>query len=300
MGRVIDLELDLPLTQENVAARQNKPALYLAEMGMAAGLTLTPGGTATLEKPNSQSPREAFSTQDNFTMSLPDFEKQLEEAGIARGLIDAGSAERTAQIIKAYPDKFIGAASFSPFDEMKAVRDLEKAVRECGIKFYTTNHFLYGLRANDKRFYPLYSKAVELGLPVMTCSAKAYRYDYLVNVNEPLDVDEVAISFPEMKLVAGLNGCRTIQEAIALAKRHENLFFSTTGLMPDYLRTPGQGWDILMNFTHCVLQNRLVFASGWLTNGICINDFIKDALNLPLKDAIVDKWMYSNAERLLG
>jgi len=51
---------------------------------------------------------------------------------------------------------------------LAAVRDLERAVRRRGFKALRVVPWLWTLPANDKLYYPLYVKCIELDIPFCT------------------------------------------------------------------------------------------------------------------------------------
>ena len=74
--------------------------------------------------------------------------------------------EDVAEFCRAHGPRFIGFAGADPHKGMAAVRELAFAVRELGLKGLNLQCFEHKLPINDKRFYPLYAKCIELDIPV--------------------------------------------------------------------------------------------------------------------------------------
>ena len=309
--KVIDLELDLPPDAEQLVSRLKDYLFHSQEKGMAnygnvfgvqraRALDFTPEEIKNLKKEKSPGQIEKILKQRarKALMTLPRFVEQMDEVGIEWGAVFAGDSDKTAAVVAQFPDRFIGTANINPLEGMKAVRELERAVKELGIKCFYASPFRYGIRANDRRFYPLYAKAVELDIPVFIYTTMTYRTDLPMDIGRPLYVDDVAMDFPEMRIVAGLGGWPWVPELIGLARRHQNLYISTAGHRPKYLGTPGSGWEMLMQFGNTLLQDRVVFASSWFTFALPIKQVVEEMLALPLKDSVKEKWMYKNARRL--
>lgn len=311
--KVIDLELDLPPDAEQLVARLKDYLFHSAEKGMAnyanvfgvqraRAMNFTPEEIKKMKK--EMSPAEIDKVlrkrARKAVMTLPRFVEEMDEAGIEWGAVFAGDSDKTAAVVAQFPDRFVGTANINPLEGMKAVRELERAVKELGIKCFYASPFRYGIRANDRRFYPLYTKAVELNIPVFIYTTMTYRTDLPMDIGRPLYVDDVAMDFPEMRIVAGLGGWPWVPELIGLARRHQNLYISMAGHRPKYLGTPGSGWEMLMQFGNTLLQDRVVFASSWFTFGMPIKQVVEEMLALPLKDSVKEKWMYKNARRLFG
>jgi predicted TIM-barrel fold metal-dependent hydrolase len=82
-------------------------------------------------------------------------------AGLARRANDA-----LAEKVQKYPDRFMGFASLATKDPEEAVMELERAVKELGLKGWKT-HSNYGdSYLDDKRYWPLLAKAQELDIPI--------------------------------------------------------------------------------------------------------------------------------------
>jgi hypothetical protein len=313
MVRVIDLELDLPPDADDLASRLKDYLFRSAEKGMAnygnifgaqraRALDFTPEEVREMRTRMTvvEAEKLIMARARKAVVSLPQFVRQMDEAGIEWGAVFAGDADKTARVVKRYPDRFVGTVILNPHDGMKAVRELERAVKELGIKCFYASPFRFGIRANDRRFYPLYAKAAELKIPVQIYTTMTYRTDYPMDIGRPLYVDDVAMDFPELKIVAGLGGWPWVPEVIGLARRHPNVYISTAAHRPRYFATPGSGWEMLMQYGNTLLQDRIVFASSWMTYSLPIKEVIEEMLALPLKDSVKEKWLYRNSRRLFG
>jgi predicted TIM-barrel fold metal-dependent hydrolase len=312
MSQVIDLDLDLPPTSEDEIVGQirvlmqyrgqkgvpNYLHIFGPRMARALGLTLE-----EVERMwDELSPQEFESAlrerAGGLAPSLADFVDQLKDAGVEWGLIGAGSNDKTAEIVSQFPKTFIGEAMVNPHDGMKAVRELERAIKELGLRSFYASPFRYGIRPNDKKFYPLYAKAVELGVPVFVYCTMNYRTDFPMDLAHPLCLDEVARDFPDMTIVAECGGWPWVPDMIGVARRHQNVYIDTAAHRPKYFATPGSGWEMLMQFGNTLLQDRIVFASGWSNYQMPIADVVEEMRALPLKDDVKEKWLYRNASRI--
>lgn len=313
MSNVIDLELDLPPTVEQMVDRMKEFILHRGEKGLAnyanifgpakaRALKFTPEELAQMQ--NKLAPKELDRVleerAEKMLIPLSQFVEQMDEAEVIWGAIDAGSHERTAEVVSQFPDRFVGTAIVNPHDGMKAVRELERAVKELGLKCFYASPYRFGVKANDKKFYPLYAKAVELDIPVFVYTTMTYRTDFPMDIGRPLYLDEVAMDFPEMKIVAGLGGWPWVPEMIGVARRHQNVYISTAGHRPKYFATPGSGWEMLMQFGNTLLQDRVVFASSWWTYALPIKEVIQEMRELPIKNEVKDKWLCQNALQLFN
>jgi len=326
MSKVIDLDLDLPDEEEVVRFIKmfvlnrgdrgvaNYRNIFGASKARELGLTLEELDRMADELSLKEFEDMLRERVKQVVVPLPEFVKQMDEAEVEWGIITVGGNEeiitsenndRTAEIVSQFPDRFIGQVVASPLEGMKGVRELERGVKELGLKSFLASPYHYGIRLNDKKFYPLYAKAVELDVPVFMYCTMNYRTDRPMDVGRPLYLDEVAMDFPEMTIFAGWGGgggWPWVPEMIGVARRHRNVNINTSAHRPKYLATPGSGWEMLMQFGNTLLQDQIVFASGWSNylqpaKGV-LKKVVEEMKALPLKEEVKEKWLYKNAARI--
>jgi predicted TIM-barrel fold metal-dependent hydrolase len=227
----------------------------------------------------------------------------LDEAGITRACIGTGrhaSAEHTLQLAEKHPGRFIPWARVNAGEGMAGVRRLEMLVKERGLKGLEISCFREGLRSNDKKYYPLYAKAVELAIPARVYCSMSYAADKPMDLGRPLYLDEVCRDFPELNLIAALGGWPWVPELVGIARRHQNLYVDLASHRPAHIPKPGSGWEMMLQFANTLLQDRILFASGWMTLGMRPAEVVAEFETLPIRDNVRPKWMGGNAARLLG
>jgi predicted TIM-barrel fold metal-dependent hydrolase len=233
-------------------------------------------------------------------MPLPDFVAQMDRAGVTRGLFRAANNADTAAIVRAYPDRFIGMAYISPFDGMPGVRELERLVKEEGLRALSVGSLYEGIPPNDRRFYPLYAKCVELGIPVRVYTSMNYANDRPYELAHPRHLDQICCDLPELRIVAGLSGWPWVADMVALLRRHPNLYCDTAAHRPRYFAKPGAGWEQFLQFGNTLNQDKVMVGLSWMLMGDSLETLIAEYLDLPLKDAVKEKWLHRNAERFFG
>lgn len=182
---------------------------------------------------------------------------------------------------------------------MAGVQKLEHCVKELGFRGLEVSTFRERLYANDKKYYPLYAKCVELNIPIRVYTTMNYASDRAMDLGRPIYLDEVARDFPELTIIAGLGGWPWVPELVGLARRHPTLYIDFAAHRPKYIAKPGSGFEMLLQFGNTLLQDRILFASSWMTLGLPLKQIIQETEELPLKDSVKSKWMYENAARLL-
>src|SRR5258708_2319572 len=160
----------------------------------------------------------------------------MDQGGVAVGLFAAWcgphgwmiSHEEVAAISKAYAERIVGVASANLAKPMEAVRELRHAIKELGFRALRMVPWLWNLPPNDRRYYPLYAECLELGIPF--CTQVGHTGPMRPSeTGRPIPyLDEVALDFPELVIIAGHIGYPWTHEMIALATKYENVYIDTS------------------------------------------------------------------------
>ncbi|MBW2154982.1 MAG: amidohydrolase [Deltaproteobacteria bacterium] len=310
---IIDIECDIPTREvyqaelESLEKSDDKGmANYINIFGpkWAADIGMSPAEFEKAKKAIGPVELRKMITEramDN-AMSEEEFIKALDDAGITYACIGTGrfaSIEHTAALAAKYKHKLIPWCRISPHLGMAGVRELERCVKELGIRGLEVSTFRERLYANDKKYYPLYAKCVELGIPARIYTTMNYATDRAMDLGRPIYLDEVARDFPEMTVIAGLGGWPWVPELVGLARRHQNIYIDLAAHRPKNIAKPGSGFEMLLQFGNTLLQDKILFASSWMTLGMPLKQIVEEMEKLPLRDAVRPKWMYENAARIL-
>lgn len=142
-------------------------------------------------------------------------------------------AEDVAALMRESGHRVGGLFGIDVSKGMGAVRELEIAVREHGFEGAHIHAHGYGIPLNHRDLYPVYAKCVELDVPVIIQTGhSAERMPSAMG--QPILLDDVALYFPELRIVASHTGWPWVQELIAMAWKHPNLFIGTGAHAPKY------------------------------------------------------------------
>ena len=159
----------------------------------------------------------------------------LNEANVSTALISAWVAPRNVMIsndevagfVSAGEGRLLGVGSVDLSKPMNAVREIRRCVGQLGFKAIRVLPWLWELPPTDRRFYPIYAACVELGVPF--CTQIGHTGPLMASeVGRPIYLDQVALDFPELTIVAGHIGYPWTDEAIAVATKHENVYIDTS------------------------------------------------------------------------
>ncbi|ODT32957.1 MAG: hypothetical protein ABS35_00215 [Kaistia sp. SCN 65-12] len=234
------------------------------------------------------------------------FVTMMDEAGLDKALIPAIrmmsyqtkamvwdiQEEEVAAVVSRFPGRLYGLAGFNPMEKMEGVRRVERAVRELGFKGVYVHTYGFGIPLNDRLYYPLYAKCVELGVPVsMQVGHSAERMPS--EFGRPIHMDNIALDFPELKLIGAHTGWPWTEEMIALAWKHEHVYLGIDAHHPKYLEPS------LLHFMKTRGQNKVVYGTNYpaVTHKESI-DCIRTQLGL--SDKVAEKILHGNAARVYG
>jgi predicted TIM-barrel fold metal-dependent hydrolase len=206
-------------------------------------------------------------------VSIEDYLLKMDRAGIQRSLLIAtragdlnvsGSYEipysRVAEICHRYPERFSGLAGIDPTRGMQGLRDLEHAVNELGfVGAHLYPHWV-AMPPDAARYYPYYAKCCELDIPIMMQVGQNLIYSRerrLPSVGRPIALDQVAIDFPELRLLGIHIGVPWTDEMIAMAWKHENVFIGVDAYAPKHW--PSQ----LVHFLNTYGRDKVLFGTDW-------------------------------------
>lgn len=201
------------------------------------------------------------------------------------------SNDWVAQQVKQHPDKLIGCAAVNPEKGMKAIYELERAVKELGLKGVLILPYTIRKPINDKIMYPFFAKCCELNVPVHI--QVGYTAPLLPSdVGRPIYLDEVALYFPELRILASHIGYPWTDEMIAMAWKHDNIYIDVGTHYPKYYQAQ------FLNYLNTYGQDKVLFASCFpLTD---YDRQIKELTELDLRPGPRRKFLRDNAIRLWG
>jgi len=135
-------------------------------------------------------PEEIITNAHFFSKAWGDIEaqvKMMQESGIDRAVLSYPTSDahlklgglsavariyndRVSQIIKRYPDRFIGAAVLPIGKSQEMLDELKRATEELGFKAISLASSYNGKYLDDEAFLPIYRQAQEKNLPVFVHS----------------------------------------------------------------------------------------------------------------------------------
>src|SRR5947199_335236 len=147
---------------------------------------------------------------------------------------------------------------------------------------------------------PLDDVIAALGVPLSIHTSANWTTTAVNDLGHPRHIDVVARDFPELKIVMSHAGYPWVLEAVLLAWKYPNVYLELAAHRPKYLAEPGTGWEPLLRFGQNTIADKVLFGTGWFLLGRPPVDIVAEFRALPVKPAVMDRWLGGNAARLLG
>lgn len=183
----------------------------------------------------------------------------------------------------------------SYWDLMQNPRILEELTGDPNLVGVHITPSPWGLAPNDRWYYPLYARCVDLKLKLFTYVGMPGPL-WPMSPNDPAHLDEVALAFPELVIVAHHIGDPWTDMSVRLAARHANFYICTSAWSPkaypaSLLAFMGGRWHGTRG------SEKVIFASDYPL--LDLAKTVKAARGLALDDADLRRVMYENAHGLL-
>ncbi len=218
---------------------------------------------------------------------------QMDLYGIERAMVGIdGSPSPNLEAIRRYPTRFFGSYHANPNQGMDEVRTIVRLHRDLGIKAVTG--FPSGtcpqVPIDDKRWYPIYAKCVELDLPFCCCVGVPGPRLPMAPQRVEL-IDEVCWFFPELKFVMRHGAEPWTDLAIKLMLKYPNLSYSTSAFAPRHYPR-----DII-EFANTRGGDQVMYA-GYFPMGLTLERIFRELPEVPLRDHVWPKFLRDNAIRV--
>lgn len=166
--------------------------------------------------------------------------------------------ELIAEYVAEHPEKMIGLAGADPTDD-GALEQLTEDVERLKMRGMVLSPAAAAFHPADTRAMQLYELADSLKLPVIIHTGPSWSPRSAMQYSHPSLLDEVARSFPNLKLVVARMGYPWLDETLVLLNKHPNVFADVGHL----LRRPWQAYRALIGASEFGVVDKLLFGSGF-------------------------------------
>lgn len=161
-----------------------------------------------------------------ISVTKEEFITDLDEAGINKAVVLSDkrtSPEQVSAFVKQAPDRFIGFGYVNPLNhgaEEDVLRQRQK-LDLFGLKLYPTTD---GYFADDPKAFRVYEAAVSIDMPVLLHHAGMPKPKDLMKHTNPTLIDNIACSFPNLRIVLAHLGYPRVDETLYVVRKHRNVW----------------------------------------------------------------------------
>jgi len=204
---------------------------------------------------------------DEFGATIETMIASMNAAGVDKAVVVGVDAETTFsyrvsnyaihRAVEESKGRLIGFAGVDPHKGRVALKELEKAVDELKLKGLKLMPHLHMPHPNDAKMYPIYELAQELNIPILFHTGTQFHAGTKIKFCKPIDIDDVAIDFPDLKLIIAHFGYPWYEEALAVVRRNENVYFNIAGWSPRYIP------EIVVKQMNTILSDKVLFETDF-------------------------------------
>ncbi|MFN6944283.1 MAG: amidohydrolase family protein [Cytophagaceae bacterium] len=183
--------------------------------------------------------------------------------------------------------------------KVQDLREIEDYLKEGlvkGIKLYPGYEPFY---PNDARLKVVYDMAIEYDVPVMFHSGDTYSPQGKIKYSHPIHIDDLAVDYPELKIVICHVGNPWIIDCMEVVYKNENVYADFSGLV---LGDFSDKFEIYMKEK---LENMMLYVGEpkWLLYGTdwpisTMSSYINFMKQLDLEEKNKELIMWKNAAKL--
>lgn len=234
-----------------------------------------------------------------------DFMRKMAEIGVDKLLIPSiltwsywdqvpvehSTPEEVIALCEMFPDRIYGLYGINPRTRMEGVRTLERLVKDHNFKGVHLHPHGFGYPPNHRNYFPFYAKCAELDVPVVI--SMGHTLDLMpIENGRPIHLDDIALYFPDLKIVCAHTGWPWAEEAISVAWKHPNIYIATSAYKPKYWSPP------LVKFINSHGQGKVMWGTDFPL--IHHEEALVQIEGIGFKESAKSKLLFEVAEQVFG
>ena len=207
--------------------------------------------------------------------------------------------EEIAEVARANADVLIPFASIDPHKGRRGVDEAKRLIADHGVRGFKFHPNVQAFFPNDRMAYPFYEVIEAAGLPVLfhtghsgVGSGMRGGGGIRLKYSNPIHVDDVAVDFPDLKIVLAHPSFPWQDEALSIALHKPQVYIDLSGWSPKYF--PEQ----LVRYANTLLRDRMLFGTDYPF--ITPERWLADFDTLDIRPEVRPLILKENAVRLLG
>lgn len=164
----------------------------------------------------------------------------------------------TATFVRAYPEELIGFMSVHPYD-LRAMDEMDRSRVDLGLRGVKLGANYQSYDPLDRRALAIYQYAERHGLPILFHTGTSAVKSAPIPAAHPLIVDEIAMRYPELKIIMAHMGHPWTVDAVVVVRKHANVYTDISGM----IFRPYTSYEALIKATEWNVLDKLLFGSDF-------------------------------------
>ena len=164
-----------------------------------------------------------------------------------------------SQYVSQHKTRMVGFAIVNPLNDNVSVKNLNYLRRELGLQGIAIYCPEFGCHPAHSRALRLYEAADELKMPVFFHNGAPLSPTAIMDYAQPYLLDEIARTFPTLKIIVGSMGRPFVEQTLGLLEKHRNVYVDIT-------MSPKRIWQVytaILSAYEREVMERLLYGSGF-------------------------------------
>ena len=209
------------------------------------------------------------------------------------------SNEEIARFANDNDDIMMAFASIDPHKSKFGAIEARRMIEDYGVKGFKFHPPIQNFHPHDRMAWPIYEVIAEYGLPAIFHTGHSGMGTGMrggggirLKYGQPMMVDDVAVDFPDMKIILAHPSWPWTDESLSMALHKENVYIDLSGWSPKYF--PKQ----VIHYANTQLKHKMLFGSDFPL--IKPDKWMAAAKDAGFREEVMPMIMKDNAAKLLG
>ncbi len=227
-------------------------------------------------------------------MSTVDFLDNMNKKGVSKGVVCGGSIEDNDHLIdikdSEFGKEFFFIAGIHPdYGIRRNVEELQRCAN-AGFLGVNISPYIWGIEASSKVLYPIYAYCEANSLIAIVHGSLHFNRYQSMWLGDPKYMDEIAMNFPDLKLVISHAGNGFGVLGLAVAQKHPNIYLEFSALWPKYLP------EATMTAVNTYLKDKCLFGTDY---PLVDFDSAVNSWKKAVRKDVQELFFFKNAEKIL-
>lgn len=211
------------------------------------------------------------------------------------------STEQIIDAIQKYDNLGVAAGFTIDHHTDEDLRNYRQCIKDGKIKamkIYSGYEHYYPY---DQRYQKVYDTCIEFGIPVMFHTGDTYSEKGKLRFARPLNLDDVAVDNPELKIIMCHLGNPWIQDAQEVLYKNKNVYADVSGLVVgsfDHFFEKMMKDKMAELISYAGEPRYLLYGTDWPISSM--DSYLNFVAKLSIKKEFRDTFMYKNAKKLFN